>query len=265
MTEWLVFVHIVGVLAFLGTHGVSMGVLFKLRTERDVRAVNDLLALSTDAIRWFYLAFLLLLAGGIASAFTLHVWGRRWLWLSIAILFVVTMFMYGLASPYYKRVRLIARAMGDGSQAVTAEQFDQVLRSGQPTAIAAVGIVGLVAILYLMVFQPSLGTTAAAAPSPGGATSGPSLTISAQNVAFSTNALQAPAGEVTVTLENRDGFVHNFTIDSLGVAIVANGSQTSSGTFRATPGTYEFYCSVPGHRAAGMIGALTISAGGSSP
>jgi plastocyanin len=263
VTQWLVFVHIIGVLAFLGTHGVSMGVLFKLRTERDVRAVNNLLALSTDSIRWFYVAFALLLGGGIASAFTLHVWGQRWLWLSIAILVLVTLAMYGIASPYYKRVRLIARAMGEGSQAVTPEQFDQVLRSGQPTAIAGIGVVALLAILYLMVFQPTLG--AASAVTPVGSTSGPSLTVVAQNVAFSTSALQAPAGRVTVTLQNHDGFPHDFTIDALGVKVVTSGNQTSSGTFQATPGTYQFYCSVPGHKAAGMVGTLTITPGGSSP
>jgi plastocyanin len=265
MAQWWVFVHVVGVLAFMASHGVSMGVLFKLRTERDPKAVNDLLTLSASATKWFYPAFLLLLAGGIGAGFALDVWGRAWIWVAIGILIVVILAMYGMATNYYRKVRLVARAMSEGSQAVTPEQFDEVLTGSRPITIAVIGIAGLLAILYLMVFQPAFGAGASATPPPGGATSGPALTISAQNTAFSTKTLEAPAGQVTITLQNKDPFIHNFTIDALGVTVEANGNQTTTGTFQAVPGTYEYYCSIPGHKAAGMVGTLTVAASSASP
>src|SRR5262245_55365485 len=164
MAQWWVFVHVVGVLAFMASHGVSMGVLFKLRRERDPKAVGDLLALSASSTRWFYPSFLLLLIGGVGAGFGLDVWGRAWIWVAIGILIVVILAMYGMASSYYRKVRLISRAMADGSQAVSPEQFDQVLKEGRPVVVAAIGIIGLLAILYLMIFQPAFGADATAAP-----------------------------------------------------------------------------------------------------
>jgi plastocyanin len=264
MAQWWVFVHVVGVLAFMASHGVSMGVLFKLRRERDPKAVSDLLALSASATRWFYPSFLLLLAGGIGAGFALHVWGKVWIWVAIGILIVVIMAMYGMASNYYRKVRLVAGAMAEGSQAVTPEQFDGVLSQSQPVIVSVIGIVGLLAILYLMIFQPSFGAGASASPAPG-TTTGPALTLSAQNTAFSTGTLEAPAGQVTITLDNQDPFPHDITIDALGVKVPANGGQSDSQTFDATPGTYEFYCSIPGHKAAGMVGTLTVTGASASP
>ena len=45
MYNWWVFLHIAGVFAFLTAHGVSVGVAFKLRRERDpqrILALNEL-------------------------------------------------------------------------------------------------------------------------------------------------------------------------------------------------------------------------------
>jgi plastocyanin len=258
MAQWWVFVHVVGVLAFTASHGVSMGVLFKLRTERDPKAVSDLLALSASATRWFYPSFLLLLAGGIGAGFALHVWGKVWIWVAIGILVFVILAMYGMATNYYRKVRLVAGAMSEGSQAVTPEQFDGVLKESRPVIVAVIGILGLLAILYLMIFQPSFGSGTSAAPTPVGSTSGPSLTVAAQNTAFSTGTLEAPAGKVTITLDNQDPFPHDVTIDALGVKVAADGGKSATETFDAAPGTYEFYCSIPGHKAAGMVGTLTV-------
>jgi len=51
---------------------------------------------------------------------------------------------------------------------------------------------------------------------------------------------------------------HTFTIDELNVNIPLRGS---SPTVEFTPiksGTFEYYCSVPGHREGGMIGSLKV-------
>jgi plastocyanin len=56
-----------------------------------------------------------------------------------------------------KRLRTIAAARSEGSRAVSNEQFQAILRSRRPFSIAAIGGVGLLAILYLMVFKPTLG------------------------------------------------------------------------------------------------------------
>lgn len=72
-------------------------------------------------------------------------------------------------------------------------------------------------------------------------------------------------GPVEVTLNNAGEAEHNFTIDeALGNQSVPSGTQdlaggeTASTTLELFAGTYTFYCSVPGHREAGMEGSLEV-------
>lgn len=68
-------------------------------------------------------------------------------------------------------------------------------------------------------------------------------------------------GSVTINSKNASSTQHNISIQGAGVnlqgPIVANGGVS---TIHATlkPGTYTFYCSVPGHQQAGMQGTLTV-------
>jgi plastocyanin len=79
---------------------------------------------------------------------------------------------------------------------------------------------------------------------------------------FTTESLQANAGEVTIVMENPSSVPHNVALKGGGVdekgEIVGKGEQ-SEVSATVEPGSYEFYCSVPGHEAAGMKGELTVS------
>lgn len=77
---------------------------------------------------------------------------------------------------------------------------------------------------------------------------------------FDPTELSAAPGEVTVELECGDAVNHDFMVEEAGDAQVAacEPGETSTGTITLEAGTYTFYCSVPGHRAAGMEGTLTV-------
>jgi plastocyanin len=79
---------------------------------------------------------------------------------------------------------------------------------------------------------------------------------------FDKTSLEAPAGEVTITMVNEGNLPHNVAIKDNGVdekgEIVQNG-ETSTVTATLEPGEYTFYCSVPGHEAGGMTGTLTVT------
>jgi plastocyanin len=81
-------------------------------------------------------------------------------------------------------------------------------------------------------------------------------------LAYNTKQLQAKAGEVTITMTNMAPESHNVTI-AQGTHVLGatptfqGGSRTLKLDLK--PGTYTFYCSVPGHRQAGMEGTLTVS------
>jgi plastocyanin len=79
------------------------------------------------------------------------------------------------------------------------------------------------------------------------------------NVAYVPHSLRAPAGKVTVAVRNRDLFWHTFTIDALKVDVPAPVGGLRSATFEAKPGTYSYYCRIPGHATLGMRGTLTVS------
>ena len=84
------------------------------------------------------------------------------------------------------------------------------------------------------------------------------LEVQATNVAYVPDTLRAAGGEVTVAVRNRDLFWHTFTIDALGVDVTAPVGRLRTATFEARPGTYTYYCRIPGHAALGMRGRLTV-------
>jgi plastocyanin len=84
------------------------------------------------------------------------------------------------------------------------------------------------------------------------------LEVQTTNVAFVPETLRASGGEVTVAVRNRDLFWHTFTIDALGVDVRAPVGRLRTATFEAQPGTYSYYCRIPGHEALGMRGTLTV-------
>jgi plastocyanin len=75
---------------------------------------------------------------------------------------------------------------------------------------------------------------------------------------FDPAELEVAEGKVAIQLVNLDAFDHDFTIDELDVKVVMGPSETVDSTIDSTPGTYTFYCSIPGHREAGMEGTITV-------
>jgi plastocyanin len=77
-------------------------------------------------------------------------------------------------------------------------------------------------------------------------------------LAFATNRASAPAGDLKVEMPNRSGTPHDIVIDGKGKGEVVQNGGTSEFEAKFDAGTYTYYCSVPGHRQAGMEGRLTV-------
>ena len=78
------------------------------------------------------------------------------------------------------------------------------------------------------------------------------------NVAFVPKSFEVSSGKVTVAIRNRDLFWHTFTIDALKVDVRAPVGRLRTATFEAKPGTYTYYCRIPGHATLGMRGTLRV-------
>jgi len=110
-------------------------------------------------------------------------------------------------------------------------------------------------------------TTGTPAPpsSPAAGTAATSLKLTANpegNLSYDTKTLSAKAGTVTITMANMSPVEHNVTVASGSTVLGATPTFTGGSktlTLKLKPGSYTFYCSVPGHRQAGMEGTLTVS------
>jgi hypothetical protein len=158
---WLVLLHVVGAFGFILAHGVSAHVAIKVRAERDPARIAALLDLSSYSLTVAYISLLALLVGGIAAGFAGDHWGRVWIWIAIGVLVVLLAAMYALASPYYNQLRRAVgmKAYGDKKDAppptpLGAAELAAQLESTRPYLLAAIGGVGLILLIGLMVLKP---------------------------------------------------------------------------------------------------------------
>jgi plastocyanin len=99
----------------------------------------------------------------------------------------------------------------------------------------------------------------------GGGGAAQTLKISADPsgaLKFDKSALTAKAGKVTIVMDNPSSLPHAVEIEGNGVEEVGETVEkggVSKATATVKAGTYDFYCPVDGHRAAGMEGKLTVN------
>lgn len=87
-----------------------------------------------------------------------------------------------------------------------------------------------------------------------------SVEVDMVDIAFDPTEITIPANtDVTLNLVNRGAAVHNFTIESQGISS-GDYAAGQSGTLviNLPPGEYEYVCTIPGHREAGMVGTLIV-------
>jgi mono/diheme cytochrome c family protein len=77
-------------------------------------------------------------------------------------------------------------------------------------------------------------------------------------LAYVTNEASAEAGTLNVRSKNDSGTPHNIVVDDKGEGKVVQDGGVSEFEAEFAAGEYQYYCSVPGHRAAGMEGKLTV-------
>ena len=118
------------------------------------------------------------------------------------------------------------------------------------------------------------GEKEAAKPAGGGSASAAALKM--EDIKFDKNALTATKGQtLTISINNAGALEHDFTIEKIDAKATVDGKDAKSdkyavyapikakaaGKVELTPnaaGTFEYFCSVAGHKEAGMKGTLTV-------
>jgi plastocyanin len=84
------------------------------------------------------------------------------------------------------------------------------------------------------------------------------------NLKYDTDSLSAKAGTVTIDFTNPASVSHDVAVEDssgqeLGTSdLISSGDSTSLDLSNLKAGSYTFFCTVPGHREAGMEGTLTV-------
>jgi len=154
--RWALWLHIASVLAFLAAHGASIVVLYRVRRERDREKILSFITLSGETARPMYISLVAIVLSGSYLGWRLSSFQHWWIWTAIAILVLTTILMIVVAKPYFNRVKGACAMRPSGVPRKSDEELIGLLTSPHAHAITAIGVLGLVAILYLMVFQPGL-------------------------------------------------------------------------------------------------------------
>ena len=102
----------------------------------------------------------------------------------------------------------------------------------------------------------------------GSSSSGPpagSVDVKMTEFKFDPNHISHQAGSITFFLENNGTSAHDLTIFDAsgkqvsGSELVQPGNDSTYTVTISTPGTYQFWCTQPGHKDSGMTGTLTIT------
>lgn len=85
------------------------------------------------------------------------------------------------------------------------------------------------------------------------------IEVSASSFAYDPDEIEVKVGEDLAIVLTSTDILHDFTIDELEAHVAADAGETATGGLRADePGSYTFYCTVSGHREAGMEGTLVV-------
>ena len=141
---WLKFLHLLGLALFLFGHGITAGNALALRGRPTAAVSRALLNLSIRSYALAYPGLLLLVVTGVWMAFLGSFWRSGWIWTSIGILVVLFGVMGALSVPYHR-----ARDAKEDDAALEA-----VLGRARPVIVTWAGAIGLLGLIFLMVFKP---------------------------------------------------------------------------------------------------------------
>ena len=161
MYPWIVLLHVVGAFMFVMSHGVAAWVVNEIPKQRDVRRIAALVDLSSTSLTGVYVGLLLLLVGGIWAGIAGDWFRFGWIWAALVVLIAIIVAMYAIATPFFKHLRqaLGQRTVGLAKDAPdpTPLPEEEILALAATTPVAlisAIGFVGLLVILWLMIVKP---------------------------------------------------------------------------------------------------------------
>lgn len=152
--NWWKFLHVVGVIAFVTFHGVSVVAALQVRKERDRVRIATLLQFSGSSVLGMYVALGWLVVFGVVAGISGSYLDDGWFWISVGLLVVAVVEMSVVARPYYQRVKEAVEVRPSGVPRRSDEELEEIVRSPVALWNAVFGVGVLVIITWLMIFKP---------------------------------------------------------------------------------------------------------------
>ncbi len=161
LVRWLVFVHVLAAISFFFFHGVSATMAFRLRRETDFARIRAMLDLSAASMLPMALSFVALGVTGVVLPFLVGLWDRLYIWLSIALMLGLFVFMAAFNETHYKQLRrMVGLPYMKGTREYPAEpprtpqEVEAHIKSTNVVALAVAGFGAPIIVLWLMIFKP---------------------------------------------------------------------------------------------------------------
>ena len=238
--------------------------------------ILPLLATQPDAAGFLPLVLVFLVLFVIAAALA-TAWRsaprRAWFWLVAAVPSVLFLLLnapflpFALSHPIDTQgfTAILPLTVGAGVIVVSGILAFQQARAGAAPATPSLRAVVLVAVIIAvtagaMATSFLAGATAGSGGGSAAAEVSSSVILDAKGTTYVEKTLTAQNGQVLgVVVVNHDGFAHTFDIDALNIHVpLPANSSTFVAVKPIASGTLEFYCSIPGHKAAGMDGTIEV-------
>ena len=122
----------------------------------------------------------------------------------------------------------------------------------------------VVALVALPLLAAACGSTSGSGGGANTLPATPSLTVIGTDNKFDAKTYAAKAGEVTFAYYNKGNLSHSLLVKAsdgtrIGDRLFIVPGKSAGLAVTLTPGTYEVYCDVPGHKESGMDATLTVS------
>ncbi len=155
MYRYWVVLHILAAASFLLAHGVSMFALYRLRAlDLDRARIVDTITFSGLTSKPMYASLIVLTVAGFVAGYQGKWLDDWWIWIAVGVLIATTVLMTLIAKPYFERISAACALRPSGVPRTSDEELGELVRSSKVHLITAIGVGGLVIIIWLMVTKP---------------------------------------------------------------------------------------------------------------
>jgi hypothetical protein len=101
-----------------------------------------------------YISLLVLVVAGFVAGYQGKWLNDTWIWVAVVVLLLTSGLMTAFAAPYFRKITEACAVRPSGVPRTSDEELTALLRSGTTTLITAIVSIGILVILYLMIFKP---------------------------------------------------------------------------------------------------------------